>query len=282
MKQYYIKTEGKQSYFDYMKADEIINSDLSIKAGDKIKINSKTFKIGIIGNHKILLAKSKYTKNYCALMFNDTMKGKMEGIAGLGTNAGLNHYCEMYRNTPGTVCNGCYACKTIDQYAALDYLTAYNSYILIRFDIPNEYLPEYNDKNDIARFECFGDLYSTKQAKNYIRIALINKVITFVIMSKNVDILAAGFKALNINDPRREVPNLIKVESALMRNDINYMPSYPWIDHVFIVCERDYAIAHGIIFTCCDGETDRVCNECRRCYTRDNMLTDFYIFELYR
>lgn len=283
MKEYkIINPDNNNHYFDYIRADELINNNDDIKPGDKIKINSKVFKIGIIRNHKILLAKSKYTVNYTALMFNDAMKGKMEGTPGLGTNADLNPYCEMYRNTEGAVCNGCYACGGLNQYIALYHLTMYNAYILTRFDIPAEYLPIYNNKNDIARFECFGDLYSVRQAKNYIRIAVINPKHIFTIMSKNIDILAAGFKALNINNPRADLPNMIKVESALMRNDINYIPSYTWIDHVFVVCEKDFASANGITFTCCDGETDRVCNECRRCYTRENMSTDFYIFELYR
>ena len=278
MKQYTIERDRKQDCFDYMKADELINAHDEIQPGEKIKINSKTFKIGIIGSHKILLAKSKYTVNYCAVMFNDGMKGKMTGIPGLGTNADNNCYCEMYRNTPGAICQDCYGCKSLDQYAALDYMTAYNGYILTRFDIPAEYLPVYNDKNDIGRFECFGDLYSTRQAKNYIRIAIINQHISFVIMTKNPDILAAGFKALNITDPDT-ITNLSKVESALMINDISHEASYPWIDHIFIVCDPDYAKANDIVFTCCDGVTARECNSCRRCYDRGG---DKKIYEIHR
>lgn len=271
--------------FNYMVARDMVAAYYErgiIDLYNVFTVNSKTFKAGIISNNIVLLAKSKYTLNFCAVLLNDNLSEKMSGVCGLGTNAFLNDYCIMRHNDPDTVCADCYACLSLNQYETLDNLSAYNHYILNRYIIPEKYLPHYNTRNDIARLECFSDLYSVRQAKNYINICRINPHITFALMTKGPEILAAAFKAMNINNPRAELSNMIKTESALYKNDLNYIPSYEWIDHVFIVCDKETAAAKGIEYTCCDGVNDRQCNVCRRCYTRDNMLTDFYVFERLR
>lgn len=280
-KNYHIDMENIDYRLIYEAAAAAAENGL-YKPGDLFTVNSKTFKLIQYNKKFYLCAKSIYTNNFCAVLHNDGLTAKMQDVCAFGTTAKLNDYCKMYCNTPGAVCEGCYACETIKQYESLDMLLSWNAFILTREILPYEMLPDYNTKNDIKRIEAFGDLYSLKQAINYINICLKNPETIFVIMTKNTDILAAAFKKLGFNNPRQDVPNMIKIQSALMRNDVNCLPDYEWIDHVFVVCEGDYAAAHNIEFTCCDGVTDRKCNECRRCYTRENMTTDFYIFEKYR
>lgn len=243
----------------------------TIEEDKPFKVNSVSFKVKTAAGRVYLLKKSTFTSNYNAIMISDDMTGKMEGIAAISTSCKMNTYCQMRINSddPDCICTHCFARLTLNNYSGTDKNTAWNYELLTSAILPLEVLPIFNSKNDIVRFEAFGDLENALQLVNYFHIAQLNPGITFACWTKNPWIVSA---AVDYCDGKPE--NIIIIESAPTIDKI-VTPSNEWIDKTFTVLRTD----GDSRINCCDGTVKRHCNECRRCYRKD---TENEIYELLR
>lgn len=209
-------------------------------------------------------------------------EGKMEHVPSISTCCKCNKYCQARIKNGESVCAHCYADSMLGYRKNLVETTTRNHEILSdhlfkRKELRNLKIKwtkkalEGNPKR-IVRFEAFGDVDNVTQARNYIRIAKVNRDCNFAVWSKNSGIWARAFLL------ERKPLNLKFVLSSLRVNKREKIGPLiaPFVDHVFTVYSKDYRDANGIE-TNCAGVS---CAQCGRCYRKNK--NDFYVNELLR
>jgi ferredoxin len=113
------------------------------------------------------------------------------------------------------------------------------------------------------RIEAFGDTASAVQAANYITLAYSHPYLLDVgVWSKNL-----GFWHIAYGVMGKPANMTFNASSPVLNTPIAIKPEYEWfIDHVFTVYDAAAAIGGNIDINC--GE--RICANCRRCYTKGN------------
>ena len=201
------------------------------------------------------------------------LTSKMKNVYSISTLCLCNKDCLRRQNTPGCICENCFAAATANQYdrtaELLAMTTATLCYSLVPVDVW-ERLP----KREIFRIESFGDLQSVTQAENYLNMVIANPETMFAWWTKNPIYIARALKEMRIRKPK----NLVVVFSSMFKNksvDLEAMQKvFPFIDKIFTVYTPEYLEAHKDINVNCGA---RSCNTCRRCYKKN---TAKYINEL--
>ena len=109
------------------------------------------------------------------------------------------------------------------------------------------------------RFESFGDLNNTIQAKNYNLIAAVNPGVNFTLWTKNPGIIQAA-----INQGMQLSENLVIGLSSLYVNvpEIEKAKRYSFVRFLFTVYDNDYIEKHNIVINC----GAKHCISCGICY----------------
>lgn len=195
--------------------------------------------------------------------FNKYMTAKMQGITCLGTSNLCNPFCAARKGNPDSVCAKCYADGLLNCRKNVAKNMDDNSRILTEHLFHLNELPTINAA--IFRFEPFGDLINTTQARNYIRLAKVNPHVTFALWTKNPGILAQAVKL------EGKPSNLIVILSSHLIG-VKADPSrWDFVDKVFTVYRKDQIDSSEI--NC----GSRMCLTCRKCYTHggDNDIREY-------
>ena len=158
------------------------------------------------------------------------------------------------------ICFYCFAESQMNNYGR-DFVKPFifNIWLLNRFQLAPEIIPLLN--NRLFRLESFGDVMSTCQELNYIRLMTNNPKTVFGQWTKNPDIVS---RALDLTG---KPENMIFIYSNPVVNRlmklVDIVKRFPYVDKVFNVISEDFAAAHGIKFTC----GARHCLTCENCYT---------------
>lgn len=202
------------------------------------------------------------------ILITEKMSGKMEGMQSLSTSCLVNPYCQARRKIKDSICSKCYAASTLEYRKNQDKAYIVNFEILTSRMLEKHEIPVINAK--VFRFEAFGDIYNLTQMYNYIQIAKGNPDVNFALWSKNIAIVEKAFVAFG------KPENFIYVYSALDINeeiDVDmFRKNHPFVNHVFIVVNAEYALANNITINCA-----RKCISCLKCYYKN---TDFVIYEI--
>jgi hypothetical protein len=191
--------------------------------------------------------------------------GKMENIISLSTSPLKNINCinKHNCNNDNIICKHCYSFKMQDQYNDLEKKLIRNTDNLLNRTISiteMERARYYITKNDIFRFEAFGDLVNEMQLNNYVRIAEHFPEVTFTLWTKNAFIVNKYF------DKHDKPENMILIFSnALMDQPLTAeklsLNGLKYFDKIFNVFSSNNLDP----INC--GKRD--CNKCRRCYKKN-------------
>ena len=209
----------------------------------------------------------------------NSTSGKMEDFYSCSSSMWMNKGCQIRASVVGSICEDCYVNAIFNARDSLVLAMETNYLILNNFDIPIEAwatlaIPTTNGK---SRIESFGDADSITCARNYTNIVKSHNYLDFGLFTKTT------YYAPVFREEGKPV-NLIFIYSGLMLNQIPDIPSCydGYVDHVFIVVTKEYAIENNIRINCghYEGVTkiDHKCKNCLRCYTKGN--AEFYIYEL--
>lgn len=224
--------------------------------------------------------------------------GKMEGIPGCpDTNCLGNKFCNLRvcncKRLPDAdpndpfdgvpVCSMCYSADSENNYDALSHSTEDNGRILRTFDISEDAWATLSITAllNVVRGEMHGDSANTVQTDNNIKIVKSHDYYDFTFWSKNLGHWRDSFERLGKPD------NMMFVASSTYINRIRQIPAnmVQYVDHVFTVVSKQYALKHNITINCGTYEgikkIDHKCRNCMRCYTQHHEGSDMnYIFEL--
>jgi hypothetical protein len=211
------------------------------------------------------------------------MTGKMTNILSLSTNVKKNSRCMHRHNCKGTICEHCFAIKTVNSYDSLHRNLNANTEVLtsrhlthaecsaIAYEIVKACIKNETNK---FRFESFGDLNNEIQAKNYLNICVainywineLNYKVNCALWTKNVDYLVKAFTTFD---------DLTKQE---IRNVLNVLVSSTFVgisigDGFIRKTENALGMPIGV-FTVETTENEKTncgardCNKCGRCYKK--------------
>ena len=208
------------------------------------------------------------------------LTGKLEGYYSISTSVMMNPICQARARIKGSICEKCYAANCLNRFSALAMSLEINYLILNNFLISEEawatlQIPSTNGK---TRIESHGDTASSTCAINYCRIMNTHKFLEFGIWTKNLNHYRTAFK-------REGKPS--NCHFIYSSGKINVVAEVPedmkeYIDHVFTVFTKEFALTHGIFINCGEYDIDMTlidqkCRNCMKCYVFD---TVFYINEL--
>lgn len=141
------------------------------------------------------LLNNKSTQNY--LLKITTHTGKMTGIKSLSTYKLVCDTCLALKDNKKTICNKCYADKTLNIYKQLTPTLIYNTLLLKYTTLKNRQLPIINAS--YFRFEAFSDLQNLTHLKNLYKIARYNKACRFALWTKNIKLIMNEKAPRNVN-----------------------------------------------------------------------------------
>ena len=212
------------------------------------------------------------------------MTAKMKGTPACGGCVKCNEYCQqriaeaIAAGDVTAICPHCYADSTAEQYDDMNAYLTYNDRLLNGEVLPRDVLPRFKDaatnKDDdgLLRFSAFDDLHSSTQFANYCLIAEKNPERDGAAWTKNPWFIPRGIEMAHMTE---KPANLRTVESCPNVNATEWKPSG--------ICERSFKVVtprfaeyYKIEVNCCDGQTKRVCGDCRRCYGLDDGGADIY------
>ena len=177
------------------------------------------------------------------------------------------------------ICKDCYAAAGCARFSGLCQGLETNFLILNNFLISAKAwaILAIPSLTGCARIEAHGDVATEICAINYNRIVESHKHLTFTVWSKNLNIWKTVFETEGKPD------NMIFVASSPIVNEVMDVPEdmKKYVDHVFTVFDKEYAIKHNININCGTwnaDELDHRCKLCMRCY--DKLNKDYYINEL--
>lgn len=174
-------------------------------------------------------------------------EGKMWGIHSVSTSCKENPICAERAKDPASICSECFAMASLSYKKGLADHTAENLHILTTEIIPVEAWPLVSVP--YFRLESFGDLMNSTQVQNYFNFAHRNPHARFALWTKN-----PGFIKLAIAHGAVKPSNLSIVLSSPYLNR-EYTGGYvrehfPFVDHVFTVYTKDFAIEHDTEINC--------------------------------
>lgn len=187
------------------------------------------------------------------------MTGKMRGIESLSTSTDTNPICQARRNCKGSVCEHCFAHRTLSMYKQSREAYAQNGEVLANHLLSKREAGFIRFSTALGRIESFGDVANVIQARNYIRIVRGNPQTMFGAWTKNPEIWDEAFAIEG--KPR----NLSMVVSSMWLNkelDASKLPA--WVDYTFTVYTKEYIKEHDVFINC----GARSCSTCHRCYDR--------------
>lgn len=199
---------------------------------------------------------------------------KLEGIDSISSSVHDNCFCAAWRKLKDCICAHCYAYNQQTMHTGLKEHNILNGIILRNVLIPVaafRYLPILFP---YLRIESFGDVANVIQARNYIRIIKAFPGKRCAIWSKNIETWHQAF-ALE-GKPKNTT---FVLSSPYLNKPVSeeVIRKYDFIDHVFTVYTKKFAVENGIVINC----GGRKCLECimkkTACYFRGNSL---YINEL--
>lgn len=207
------------------------------------------------------------------------LTGKLEDFYAVSTSVLMNPICQARAKIEGCICKDCYAAAGCARFVGLCQSLETNYIILNNFLLSEEALatvaiPSTNGK---ARVEAHGDAASLICAINHRRLVASHRHLDFGLWTKNDEFYVNAFDAEGKPD------NMIFIVSSPMVNEIAEISerAKKYVDHVFTVYEKEYAIEHGIKINCGTwnaNDLDHRCKLCMKCYDKQNK--DFYISEL--
>ena len=185
--------------------------------------------------------------------------GKMNDIVSINTSSLTNSFCNAKSKDCNSICSKCYSTRYTKMRPTLERRLIENSELLSSNIIKKSELPKLNAS--FVRFNSFGELINELHFKNLINICKTNKRTLCVLWTKRIEILDSVLGT--IEKPK----NLVIIISNNYINAImDKLPQYA--DKSFNVVTKDYIESSGIITNC-----DKSCNECRLCYSRNNITT---------
>lgn len=250
----------------------------AIMTGDTLTIGAAVVELlgAIDRDHKSEYKRAQYKRILGRALVHITKDhtGKMSGLWSISTNCRLNKRCQCRMNNPELICNKCFADALLNMYSGLDSALVRNYKLLNNFIIPADLLPDLSKyKNDIFRFESFGDVASVKAVINFYNIARKYPHITFTAWTKNPD-----FYQTAAENGHAKPDNFILIYSEPGINPVNcetlatIQPAqifeiYPLVNKVFRVFDPKTLRPGQTLPTINCGA--RNCNTCRRCYKLD-------------
>ena len=207
------------------------------------------------------------------------LSGKLEDFWAVSTSVLMNPICQARAKIAGCICKDCYAAAGCARFSGLCQGLETNFLILNNFLISAKAwaILAIPSLTNCARIEAHGDVATEICAINYNRIVESHKHLTFTVWSKNLNIWKTVFETEGKPD------NMIFVASSPIVNEAMDVPEdmKKYVDHVFTVFDKEYAIEHNININCGTwnaDELDHRCKLCMRCY--DKLNKDYYINEL--
>lgn len=208
---------------------------------------------------------------------------KLAGFTGINTAVTNNPLCALRRKNAldsarfglDCICVNCYADNCCMRYSNLNDVLIYNQHILTSHLLEDNEIA-FLPLKEYTRFEMFGDVSNTMQAKNYIKIARYYSDRKFAVWSKNCDIWAIAFKDLG------KPENLVYVHSSSFLDLIDNPPTEleSHVDYIFTVCSSKETLQAFLEqyqgSRRCAGVS---CKDCLHCYQKGN---NKYVFELKR
>ena len=200
---------------------------------------------------------------------------KMKDKVSLSTSVAMNPYCKARQADVSCVCHYCFANSINNAKPTVRRSCKRNSMILWNIIIPVEYWEKVkltkaqreNMKNGF-RLESLGDTFNDTQAVNYLNFVKAFPNITFTLWSKNWAIWYTIFEKYG------KPENMIYIHSSSKVNVIDEppCPMKKYLDYVFTVYEREYAINHPEVkYNCCTPFERRQCvRDCNECYSKGN------------
>lgn len=183
----------------------------------------------------------------------------MDGVLSLSTSVAVNPRCAINARISGSICNRCFASRTVKAYKGLRKNLQDNFNALTSVVIPADEWPEFDpsDLDGMFRIEAFGDVANAIQVINYFNLAARNPKITFTAWTKNPDIYRAA-----IMMGHAKPANFILIKSSLFI-DRETRCTYDFVDKTFTVYSAERAGAEPDGFINCGA---RSCRDCKRCY----------------
>lgn len=202
------------------------------------------------------------------------MARKLEGISSVSTSVHDNCICARWRKIKDCICAHCYAYNQQARHTGLREHNIINGMIL-----RNVLIPVYAFKKVLIlfpylRIESFGDVANVIQARNYLRLIKAFPDKRCAIWSKNAAIWKEAIE--KEGKPRNTT---FVLSSPYINKPVaeTILENFPFIDHIFTVYTKQYAIKNNIVINC----GGRKCMECIKaktnCYFRGGPL---YINEL--
>lgn len=186
----------------------------------------------------------------------DRMEGKMEDMWSLNTSPSCNPFCQIMRDTPGSICAHCYTKQSEARWQQAMRAWTNNYWVLSEHKLTDKEIPHLNQQ--IFRFQAHGDLANRLHYENLIRIAEANPKTMFALWTKNLKVIRDGGLL--------PAANVIHVYSTPKLNERN--PALPQgFDKVFSVYNRKFAEDEGIPINC-----QAKCISCQMCYTKNDVV----------
>lgn len=208
------------------------------------------------------------------------LTGKLDGYYAISSSVMMNPICQERARKEGCICKECYSAACLNRYGNLCMSLEINHLILNNFLISTEawatlMIPSTNGK---ARIEAHGDTASSTCAINYVRIIKSHSFLEFGVWTKNLNHYRIAF------NKEGKPSNCRFIYSSIEINVPSEVPAdmVEYVDHVFTVYTKEYAIEHKIHINCGRYDEnlemiDQKCRTCMRCYTAG---TEFFINEL--
>ncbi|MCP4648568.1 MAG: hypothetical protein GY853_00625 [PVC group bacterium] len=166
----------------------------------------------------------------------------------------LGKFCNNMRKNCKTICSECYAVDMLSYRAELNKRLENNYRLLTTSIIPRKNLPVITDKR--FRFNSFGELENMIHLENYLEICRKNPETSFTLWTKRVDLVR------KIKD---KPENLILIYSNPLLNDVSIQKP-KMFDKMFTVYTKKGIKEHDLDVNCL-----MKCNNCHKCYTKNNI-----------
>lgn len=198
--------------------------------------------------------------------------GKMEGIRSISTSVLLNEACKKNAENKNSICAHCYAVSLCNFYGdALQNRLAENTAILTSRILNDDELPVLKD--ELFRFESFGDLNNEIQLINYMNIVAKNPETRFALFTKRYKIVYDYFKTHNVPDNFTLVLSSFLVNVKINLDAFKKLGKFkPGQLKSFTVFDKKYFKAHKGFKPNCGAKN---CFGCGACY-RENTQEEMY------
>jgi polyferredoxin len=196
------------------------------------------------------------------LSISTQMGGKLKYIPSINSYCLHNSFCKQQYDNKKTVCHYCYSIYMVCTYRT-NCIEPYrnNDTILSNRILQDTEIPVLN--YGIFRYNSHGEIINDTHFINYCNIAKHNKICTFTLYTKRIDIIRSAYKHI----PR----NMILVYSSPILNKRSSLPRH--FNKVFTVYTTDYYTEHDIKINCVGK-----CINCMKCYRKKD--PDTFINEL--